>query len=423
VNDHRHAYDSIRHRALALVEERRIDPAGDREQARSLVGTAVEEYQREAHLGRERALHDPERMVERVLRSLAEYGPLTALLDRSDVEEVFIEGSRVTYLEAGGRLRVLDEPTSESENRQVIDRLLAATNRRLDASNPIVQARVLDGTARLTGVIRPVSDHLSVTIRRYALRRETLDSLVGLESLTASAAAFLRAAVIAGASILVSGPPGAGKTSMLSALLNAVPATRCVRCCEEVRELHVPLLQGSFYEARPPSLEGTGEIDLRMLVKVVLAMRPDLIVVGEVRGSEAFELTRAVNAGCGFACTVHANSARDALDALVNAALMAGENVPEPVVRKVFSASIDLVVHLDRDPSGEGPPRRRVMEVLAVAPSLHDDFTTQPIFSREHLGAALTWAGALPPAGLTSRMQRVAGVGLAELCEGRASPW
>ncbi|MFO7548909.1 MAG: ATPase, T2SS/T4P/T4SS family [Acidimicrobiia bacterium] len=423
MNDHRHAYDSIRHRALALVEERRVDPASERDQARSLVGAAVEEYQREAHLGRERALHDPERMVDRVLRSLAEYGPLTALLERSDIEEVFIEGSRVTFLEAGGRLRVLDEPTSESENRQVIDRLLAATNRRLDASNPIVQARVLDGTARLTGVIRPVADHLSVTIRRYALRRETLDSLVDLESLTPSAASFLRAAVVAGASILVSGPPGAGKTSMLSALLNAVPATRCVRCCEEVRELHVPLLQGSFYETRPPSLEGTGEIDLRTLVKVVLAMRPDLIVVGEVRGSEAFELTRAVNAGCGFACTVHANSARDALEALVNAALMAGENVPEQVVRKVFAASIDLVVHLDRDASGEGPPRRRVMEVLAVAPSLHDDFTTQPVFARSHLGAALTWVGALPPEGLTSRMERAAGMGLAEICDGRGSPW
>lgn len=140
-------------------------------------------------------------------------------------------------------------------------------------------------------------------------------------------------------------------------------------------------------------------------------MRPDRIVVGEVRGSEAFELTRAVNAGCGFACTVHANSAGDALDALVNAALMAGENVTERVVRKVFSTAIDVVVHLDRDTVGDGPIRRRVMEVLALVPALRDDFSTQPIFSREHIGAPLEWTGALPPQALVDRIERAIGEG------------
>lgn len=416
-----HAYETIRRRSLGLVEERRVDPSTDREQARALVSVAVEEYQRRAQLGDERALHDPSGMVDRVLRSIADFGPLTHLLRRGDVEEIFIEGARVTYLEAGGRLRALDEPTLEAENRQVIDRLLATSDRRLDVSNPIVQARVLDGTARLTAVARPVADQLSATIRRYALRKETLDSLVDLGSLTSPAAAFLERAIVAGSSILVSGPPGAGKTSLLSALLDAVPPTLCVRCCEEVRELHVPIMHGSFYEARPPSLEGGGEIDLRSLVKVILAMRPDLIVVGEVRGAEAFELTRAVNAGCGFACTVHANSARDALDALVNAALMAGENVPESVVRKVFAASIDFVVHLDRDQMSDGRPRRRVMEIMAVAPSLHEDFTTQPVFARSHLGSPLIWSGALPPEGVVARMDRAGDPSVAEICRAGAA--
>ena len=138
-------------------------------------------------------------------------------------------------------------------------------------------------------------------------------------------------------------------------------------------------------------------------------MRPDRIVVGEVRSAEAFELTRAVNAGCGFACTVHANSASDALDALVNCALMAGENVTERIVRKVFSSSIDVVVHLDRDGGGSGPVRRRVMEILAVVPSLHDDFSTQPLFVREHMGAPLVWTGALPPTELVTRIERILG--------------
>ncbi len=155
-------------------------------------------------------------------------------------------------------------------------------------------------------------------------------------------------------------------------------------------------------------------------------MRPDRIVVGEVRGSEAFELTRAVNAGCGFGCTIHANSARDALNALVNAAMMAGENVSESVVRRVFGASIDLVIHLDRDNavSGiDGPMRRQVMEVLALVPALHNDFSTQPLFARTNLGAPLEWTGAMPPDSLAERLQRAlpAGVSLASVMEGRSS--
>ncbi len=417
------AYEVIRRRALELVEEHQVDPAEDRDEARSLVGQAIDEYQRRALRGQGRRLADPDRMEDRVIRSLADFGPLTELLGRTDVEEVFVEGSRVTYLEAGGRLRAIDEPTTEEENRHVVDRLLAGTDRRLDASNPMVQARVLDGTARLTAVIPPIADRLSVTLRRYALRRETLASLVELGSLTPPAAAFLSVVMKTRGSILVSGPPGAGKTSLLSALLAAVPSTHCVRCCEEVRELSVPLVHGSFYEARPPAVDGSGEITLRDLVKTVLAMRPDRIVVGEVRGAEAFELTRAVNAGCGFACTVHANSARDALEALVNAALMAGENVPEGIVRRVFATSIDLVVHLDRFETTDGGTRavrREVMEILALVPSLHGDFSTQPLFSRSAVGSTLDWTGALPPEELAARLARALpnGVELSEILEG-----
>ncbi|MGA7270382.1 MAG: ATPase, T2SS/T4P/T4SS family, partial [Acidimicrobiia bacterium] len=389
------AYETIRRRVVSLVEQRGIDVATDRQAARTLVDGAVEEYQRGAHLGHGRALADPSGMAERIMRSVSAFGPLTELLERPDLEEVFIEGSRVSYLDAAGNLRALDQPTSERENRQVLDRLLADSDRRLDASAPMVQARVLDDSARLTAVIPPVADRLSATIRRYALRRESLDTMVEREALSSGAARFLWACMQTTTSIVVSGPPGAGKTSLLSALIGAVPAGHCVRCCEEVRELHVPLVHGSFYEARPPGLDGGGEISLRDLVKLVLAMRPDRIVVGEVRGAESFELTRAVNAGCGFACTVHANSASDALDALVNAALMAGENVTERVVRKVFASALDFVVHLDRDATSGGPVRRRVMEILAVVPSLRDDFTTQPIFRRDHIGAPLEWTGAL----------------------------
>lgn len=265
------AYEEIRRRALELVETRRIDPVGDRDAARDVVRGAVEEYQRKAHLGQGRALHNPSDMVDRVLRSVSELGPLTDLLRRTDVEEIFIEGGRVSYLDNLGRLRGLDQPTSEPENRHVVDRLLAETDRRLDASAPIVQARVLDGSARLTAVISPIADQLSATVRRYALRRETLASLVELGSLTVPAAGLLAMAMRTTASFLISGPPGSGKTSLLAAMIHAVPSSQCIRCCEEVRELHVPMVHGSYYEARPPSLDGRGEVSLRDLVKVILA--------------------------------------------------------------------------------------------------------------------------------------------------------
>lgn len=401
-------YEELRRQALAHIDETGIDPAKHPQRVRALLETTVEDYQRRAHLGEGRSLADPRSTVDRLARSLTGRGPLSELLGRDDVEEIFVEGEKVTYLEAGGALHSADVPTTEAENRQTIEQLISATDRRLDASNPIAQARILDGSARLTAVIPPVGDHLSATIRRYALRRQTLESLIALDSISKPAADFLAAAMRASASVLVSGPPGSGKTSFLSALIAASPAGHCIRACEEVRELHVPLIHGSYYEARPPSLDGTGAISLRDLVKVTLAMRPDLIVVGEVRGAEAFELTRAVNAGCGMACTIHANSGPDALEALVNAALMAGENIPERVVRKVFSSSIDLVVHLDRavDRSGAGI-QRQTMEIRAVVPALHDDFSTEVLYSRDRLGSTMEWTGVLPPQPLTGRLGRV----------------
>ncbi|GIU87480.1 MAG: type II secretion system protein E [Acidimicrobiia bacterium] len=407
------AYETIRRDALAGVERRRLEPERELDEVRNEVERAVEDYQRRARLGDELPLGDPAAMVQRVLRSVTGLGPLGDLLARRDVEEVFVEGARVTYLDTSGRLRGLPDPTGEEENRQVVDRLLAATERQLNATYPIVQARVLDGTARLTAAIPPVADRLSVTLRRYTVRDAGLDDLVAHGTLTAEAAAFLWATMQFRSRVVVAGEPGAGKTTLLAALLHAVPPSHCVRCCEEIRELAVPLLHGAYYEVRPPGLDGTGEIGLRDLVKFVLAMRPDRIVVGEVRGAEAFELTRAVNAGCGFCCTVHANGAADAINALVNAALMAGENVTERIVRKVFGEAIDLVVQLGRDDAAPeaGTLRRQVTEITAVGPAMTDEPSFEPIFVREALGRPLEWTGVLPDA-LEARAERALPGGL-----------
>lgn len=428
------AYASIRQAALEAIEERKLDPrvsgkgrGGQAEAVRELVARAVEAYQRSAHAGGGIALSDPAAMVDRVTEAICDFGPLSSLFARSDVEEIFIEGDRVLYLDRGGRLRGLAAPTTEADNRQVIDQLLSETQRHLDAKSPLVQARVLGGAARLSAAIPPVADRLSATLRKYTLRKETLPYLVERDSLPPEAAAFLWSLMQSRRSLLVSGPPGAGKTSLLSALLAATPSNHCIRSAEEIRELSAPITHGSYYEARPPSLDGSGEIALRDLVKFLLAMRPDLIVVGEVRGAEAFELTRAVNAGCGFLCTVHANSAREALTALVNAAIMAGENVSEGIVRKVFASAIDFVIHLDRDDVNRVAPdedvRRQVMEIVAVLPALGDDFTTEPIFVREALGRPLVWTGVFPPEPDLIQRSMPDGMTMAAVLGGRATPF
>jgi pilus assembly protein CpaF len=401
------AYEIIRRDAIDGIERLRLQPERQLSEVRSEVERSVQAYQRIARLGEQVPLGDADAMLERVLRSITDLGPLTALLARADVEEIFVEGARVTYLDTSGRLRGLAEPTTEDENRLILDRLLADTERQLNAKHPMVQARVLDGTARLTAAIAPVADRLSATLRRYTVRDVTLDDLVARDALSAPAAAFLWALVQQRSRVVISGEPGAGKTTLAAALLAAGPASHCVRCCEEIRELSAPITHGAYYEVRPPGLDGTGEISLRDLVKFVLAMRPDRIVVGEVRGAESFELTRAINAGCGFMCTIHANSGPDALNALVNAALMAGENVTERVVRRVFSQALDVVVHVDRDdaPRSAGAVRRQVTEITAVVPTLGEEQTFEPIFVRRALGAPLEWTGALPP-GLEMRVDR-----------------
>ncbi|MFQ5554144.1 MAG: CpaF family protein [Acidimicrobiia bacterium] len=412
------AYEQIRGLAIDRLDAAGVDPAGDAKAVAVAVSDAVARYEAGEHHG----LRDTRHMVARIVASITAFGPLTDLLADEDVEEIFIEGDRVTYIGGGGALRSLADPVTEPETKHLVTRLIAAADRRLDAASPIVQARVLGDSARLTAVIPPVADRLSATIRRYALRRTTLDHLVELGSLSSPAADFLAAAMQASASILISGPPGAGKTSLLAALLVAVPAAQCVRCVEEVRELNVDLgPHSSFYEARPPGMDGGASVSVRDLVKLVLAMRPDRIVVGEVRGAEAFELTRASNAGCGFCCSVHANSARAALEALVNAALMAGENITERVVRKIFASTIDFVVHLDRDPVPlvGGGLRRRVVEILALRRDHGNEFVVETLFSRDGLEAPMAWTGALPPEEMTTRLETVAQASLRAMCAGR----
>lgn len=418
-------YERIRTRAAELCEERQIRPSDDPDATRRLISELIKQHQTDAHAGRGESLGRPEQMADRIYEALAEHGPLTALLRRIDIEEIFIEGDRVSYIEEGGRLVALNEPTTERENRQIVERLLEGTGRRLDVTSAIQQAHVHDGRARLTAVIEPVSMRLSATIRMYTAADESLGSLVRRGVWSPAAAGFLWCLAQVRGSALFAGPTGAGKTTALGAFLRAVPRDQCVRVVEEVRELNLPLsLHSSFYQASGIGLSGERRYTLRDLIKVCLAMRVDMLCVGEVRGAEAFELTRAVNAGGGFACTIHSDSASKALSALMSSALMAGENVPADALRTIFSESLDAVVYLDRHITRGGGSHRECRDIVLVKPITdgRSNWMIEPIFERQ--GGDLRWTGLMPEPELVARIERVLpdGVRLPMVLEGEWHP-
>jgi pilus assembly protein CpaF len=414
-------YDRLRHSVMIIADKQRLDPIRDQIELLEIINNIVNQEISNNAIAGANTIIDFEATTTRLSNSIFGYGPLHTLLVRDDVEEIFIEGPRVSYIDSSGFLRGLNEPTTASENRHIVERLLADTDRTLTVKAPLTQARVLNGTARLTASIPPISDQLSATIRKYVVKNISLLDLSSRGALTIEAAGFLHALMQTRSRIVVSGEPGAGKTTLLSAMLAGVPPQHCIRCCEEIREITIDFTHGGYYEVRPQGIDGTGEISLRDLVKFTLAMRPDRIICGEVRGAEAFELSRAVNSGCGFACTVHSNNAVEGLEALVNASLMAGENVSENIMRNIFSSAIDVVVHVDRDENttiDEGISRG-VMQIVAVESNMSDSFTTTTLFSRDSLQDELIFSGTIPDR-LISRIEKSLpkDISLAKICSG-----
>jgi pilus assembly protein CpaF len=231
-----------------------------------------------------------------------------------------------------------------------------------------------------------------VNVRKFSVRASRLDDLVGLGTLTPQAAAFLAAAVAAGLNVLVSGGTQAGKTTLLNCLAAAVPPRERVVTCEEVFELKIPLRDVVGMQCRQPSLEGTGEVPLRRLVKEALRMRPDRLIVGEVRQEESLDLLIALNSGLPGMCTVHANSAREAVSKMCTLPLLAGENVGSRFVVPTVAGCLDLVVHIALDARG----RRRVREIIAVPGRVEGDVVeTADVFTTR--GDALTRADGYPP--------------------------
>jgi pilus assembly protein CpaF len=310
------------------------------------------------------ALSEFERVAlrERVLLAATGLGPLEALLADPTVDEVMVNGPGEVYVERGGRIRTTGVRfESEAELTHTIERILAPLGRRVDEASPLCDARLADGS-RVNVVIPPLSlSGPCLTIRRFRREGFSLGDLVRLGTLSEDESALLGRCVAARASILVSGGTGSGKTTTLNALSGAITAGERIVTIEDAAELRLRQDHVVRLESRPPSLEGRGEVTIRALVRNALRMRPDRIVVGEVRGGEALDLLQALNTGHeGSLSTVHANSPRDALARLETLALMADVGLPHAVVADRVARAIELVVHQARRPDGA-----RVVEAVA----------------------------------------------------------
>lgn len=319
------------------------------------------------------------------------FGFLAPLLGDPDVEEIIVLGGRRTFVVRRGKKELLPEIVDGQAVQRIADQLLVGTGRRVDLANPIVSAQLSDGSrVHITGPPVTHPDRLNIQIRKFVLVAENLNTLVELGSLSQSAARFLGAAIRADKTVLVAGAPGAGKTTLINCLINQVPPDRRVVTCEEVFEIQAELPDMTQMQTRESGLDGGGAITLRDLVREALRQRPDRIVVGEVRGPEALDLLLALNAGCSGLATVHANSAREALEKLVSYCMLAGGNIAVPFVRRTVAAVIDLVVFLRRSGSD-----RRVTEILGVqSRSMDEGFTTTELFRRE--SGELVWTGHRP---------------------------
>ena len=309
--------------------------------------------------------------------TLTGLGPLQQYLDDPSVEEIWINAPDKVFIAQAGVNEQADCHLEASQVRDIVERMLRPTGRRIDVSQPFVDASLHDGS-RVHVVIPDITrDHWSVNIRKFSRQIKTLHDLVARHVLPLDAAHYLTAAMRSGATILVSGATQAGKTTMLTALLHQAPPSDRVVSVEETFELDLEVIDHVGLQCRGPSLEGTGEVTLRRLVKEALRMRPDRIVVGEVREAEALDLLIALNSGLPGACTIHARSGSHALDKLCMLPLLAGANIDRTFVTHTVANVIDLVVHVQRGPDGV----RRVTEIIRpTGLTPEGTITTEPVF-------------------------------------------
>ena len=344
-----------------LLERRRADAAAGRPAEHDLEAAVADLVD---DLAAPLSATRREQVRDYILRETVGLGPLEELLGDSQVEEVMVNGPGDVYVERGGRIERTDVTFgSERALRDAIERILAPLGRRVDELSPMADARLADGS-RVNVIIPPLAvDGPALSIRRFTAARPDPDELVESGTLTAEVRELLEGAVAGRRSILISGGTGSGKTTLLNALSSYIDPVERVVTIEDAAELRLRQPHVVRLESRPASVEGRGEVTIRDLLRNALRMRPDRIVIGEVRGAEALDLLTALNTGHdGALSTVHANSPEDALRRIETLALMAGIGLPHEAIRAQLRRGIELVVHLAREATGA----RRVVAVGEV---------------------------------------------------------
>jgi len=321
---------------------------------------------------------DKAQLIQDVSDDILGYGPIDRLLHDEEITEIMCNGPDSVYVERAGRLEKSTATfVDEVHLRRIIDKIVSEIGRRIDESNPLCDARLPDGS-RVNAVIHPLAiGGPFLTIRKFSTDKLQIDDLIRFGTLNAHSARFLQACVVGRLNIIVSGGTGSGKTTTLNVLSSFIPSDERIVTVEDAKELQMHQDHVLSLEARPPNIEGRGEVTIRDLVKNCLRMRPDRIVVGECRSGEALDMLQAMNTGHdGSLTTVHANSPRDALARLETLVLMAGFDLPIRAIREQMSAAVDLVVQLSRLRDGT----RRITHISEVQGMEGDVITLQDIF-------------------------------------------
>ncbi|UYN90806.1 MAG: CpaF family protein [Anaerolineales bacterium] len=361
-----------------------LDPTLDIK--RDEVRRTIQELFEQILLEENTVLSRPERqrLFEQIVAEILGFGPLQPLLDDRSVTEIMVNGYKNVYVERAGKLhRTPITFESDEHVMRIIDRIVAPLGRRVDEASPYVDARLPDGS-RVNAVIPPISlVGPTLTIRMFSKDPITVDQLIEYGSLTSESVIFLKACVEANLNIVISGGTGSGKTTLLNVLSSFVPSDQRIVTIENAAELQLRQEHVVTLETRPANIEGKGEINAQQLVVNALRMRPDRIIVGEIRAGEALDMLQAMNTGHeGSMTTAHANGPRDTISRIETMTLMAGYDLPVRAIREQISSAIDLVVHVDRQRDGT----RKVVNITEVVGMEGDVITLTDIFQFEQSG-------------------------------------
>jgi len=390
-----------------------LDPSMDitkTEEVRQTIQNLYEQILSEENI----VLSRPERarLFEQISAEILGFGPLQPLLEDDSVTEIMVNGAKNIYIERKGKLhRVPVTFESNDHVMRIIDRIVAPLGRRIDESSPYVDARLPDGS-RVNAVIPPISlVGPTLTIRKFAKTPITVEQLLEFGTITAEALQFIKACVQARINVVISGGTGSGKTTLLNILSSFIPGDERIITIENAAELQLRQEHVVTLESRPPNIEGRGEISIRQLVINSLRMRPDRIIVGEIRDEAALDMLQAMNTGHdGSLTTLHSNSPRDTLARLETMTLMAGMELPVRAIREQVASAIDLIIHQERMRDGT----RKVVNVTEVSGMEGDVITTTDIFVFEQTGVESGQViGTLRPTGLRPKfMEKIEAVGI-----------